>query len=31
MHAILWQRQSGELTGLVDHRGEGNAGSVSRY
>jgi len=30
MHAILWQRQSGKLTGIADHRGEGNVGSVSR-
>jgi len=30
MHAILWQRQSGKLTGIADHRGEGNAGSVNK-
>ena len=30
MHAILWQRQSGKLIGIADHRGEGNAGSMSK-
>ena len=30
MHAILWQRKSGKLTGIVDHRGEGLAGSIRR-
>jgi len=26
MHAIVWQRQSGQLTGIADHRGEGTVG-----
>ena len=30
MHAILWQRQTGKLTGIADHRGEGKVGSVGR-
>ena len=30
MHAIMWQRQTGQLTGIADHRGEGVAVSVTR-
>ncbi len=30
MHAIMWQRETGELTGIADHRGEGVAVSVTR-
>jgi len=30
MQAILWQRQSGALTGISDHRGEGRVGSTAK-